>query len=98
MAQEKSCLVLMFVEYALRRRAEAISSVASTKALRITSNLIGSMRVDSCAKPSLLKMIHAPYKRTINCESATQMIATLHRTIIVNHPKKTTKKSPPIWM
>ena len=33
----------MFVEYALRRKADAISSVASTSALRITSKRIGSI-------------------------------------------------------
>src|SRR5712691_3826562 len=33
----------MLVEYALRRNATAISSVASSSALRMTSNLIGSM-------------------------------------------------------
>jgi hypothetical protein len=41
-AQEKSCLVLTFVEYADRRRAIAISSAACVRALRITSNLIES--------------------------------------------------------
>ena len=34
----------MFVEYALRRSASTISSVAATSAFRITSNVIGSMR------------------------------------------------------
>ena len=33
----------MFVEYALRRSASTISSVAATSALRITSKLIGSI-------------------------------------------------------
>ena len=42
-AQEKSARVLMLVEYALRRRAMAISSVASSRALRMTSNWMGSV-------------------------------------------------------
>ena len=42
-AQEKSARVLMLVEYALRRRAMAISSVASSKVLRMTSNWMGSI-------------------------------------------------------
>ena len=41
-AHEKSERVLMFVEYALRFRASAISSVAATSAFRITSKEIGS--------------------------------------------------------
>ena len=48
-AQEKSVRVLMLVEYALRFSAEAISSVASSSALRTTSNLIGSIIVESRA-------------------------------------------------
>ena len=46
-AHEKSERVLMFVEYALRRSASTISSVAATSALRITSNVIGS-KVSAC--------------------------------------------------
>src|SRR5262245_14374791 len=41
-AHEKSERVLMFVEYALRFSARTISSVAATRALRITSNEMGS--------------------------------------------------------
>ena len=44
-AQEKSCLVLTFVEYAERLRAAAISSVTWVKADRTTSNWIGSIRL-----------------------------------------------------
>ena len=44
----------MFVEYALRRSASTISSVAATSALRITSNVIGSIRSRSAPGIALL--------------------------------------------
>ena len=61
MAHEKSCRVLMFVEYALRLSADAISSVASTSAFRITSNLMGSIRVGVCNGATLLVKLDRAY-------------------------------------
>ena len=52
-AHEKSERVLMFVEYALRLSASAISSVAATSAFRITSNVTGStVPAPAPAKPA----------------------------------------------